>query len=178
MKDVQVQREFSFGVKFLRDQLIFLDIDGVLNKYDTGRVRIATIGGEPVAKMPVVDAELVDHLAALLRYSRANVVLSTSWRTTVTPAQLDEHLRAACSHWPFGLIIGATPSFGMANRGTEIDAYLRKSKCTDYVIIDDMMPHDFLPHQRDRLIQTDPAEGFDWGALERAVSMLKTKRKV
>ena len=60
--------------------VIFLDIDGVLNCEDTPNPR----------KFPyIVDARLLSLLKGLLARTGANVVLSSSWRTD--PVGLLEH---------------------------------------------------------------------------------------
>ena len=101
--------------------MIFLDIDGVLNCEKTANPR----------KLPyIVDRRLLGRLKRLLNFTRAKVVLSSTWR--YDPAGLFSARRWGV---PF---IGVTPDMPKRPRRDEIYAWLKKHpKVTRFAVIDD-----------------------------------------
>jgi hypothetical protein len=102
-------------------KVIFLDIDGVLNCEKTANPR----------KLPyIVDRRLLGRLKRLLNFTRAKVVLSSTWR--YDPAGLFSARRWGV---PF---IGVTPDMPKRPRRDEIYAWLKKHpKVTRFAVIDD-----------------------------------------
>jgi hypothetical protein len=102
-------------------QVVFLDIDGVLNCKTTSNPR----------KFPyVVDKKLLARLAQLLKRTKAKVVLSSTWR--YDPVGL-----MAAKYWgvPF---IDVTPDMPHRARRDEIRTWLKKHKdVTRFIVIDD-----------------------------------------
>jgi HAD domain in Swiss Army Knife RNA repair proteins len=101
--------------------VIFLDIDGVLNCEDTPNPR----------KFPyIVDARLLSLLKELVARTRANVVLSSSWRTD--PVGL---LAAKYYDVPF---IDVCPDLPEVSRCEEMLKWLSEHQAVHrYVVIDD-----------------------------------------
>ena len=101
--------------------VIFLDIDGVLNCEDTPNPR----------KFPyIVDARLLSLLKELVARTRANVVLSSSWRTD--PVGL---LAAKYYDVPF---IDVCPDLPEVSRCEEMLRWLSEHQAVHrYVVIDD-----------------------------------------
>jgi hypothetical protein len=102
-------------------KIIFLDIDGVLNRTGTPNPR----------KLPyIVDKTLLRRFKALLDRTGAKVVLSSTWR--YDPAGL-----FSARHWgiPF---IGYTPDLPNKPRRDEILAWLREHRrITRLAVLDD-----------------------------------------
>jgi len=101
--------------------VIFLDIDGVLNCRRTPNPRSFPY---------VVDSKLLARLKQLLKKSRAKVVLSSTWR--YDPIGL-----IAAKHWqvPF---IDVTPDMPHKPRRAEINAWLESHPEVErFVVIDD-----------------------------------------
>lgn len=137
-------------------KLIFLDIDGVLNRLGTEN-RTTTrwrgfIGMEP---------ELVIRFNELCENTGAKVVLSSTWRLDPDWREVMKANGLRCE------FIDRTPSDGN-ERGEEVDewlcAFLKKETVEKYVIIDD--DSDFYPTQP--LFKTDYREGL---TAERAVAI-------
>jgi HAD domain in Swiss Army Knife RNA repair proteins len=102
-------------------KIIFSDIDGVLNCRATPNPR----------KFPyVADAKLVTRLCAVLEQTKAQIVLTSTWR--YDPAGL-----FSAKRWgiPF---VDITPDLPKEPRGNEIRAWLRKhSAVSRYAVLDD-----------------------------------------
>ncbi len=125
-------------------KIIFLDIDGVLNSYETmpKGERGGIIG---------IHAPLVRRFLNLLEATGAKVVLSSTWRKSDDWLEVME-----ANGLPKDIFVGRTGSLYRKNleglyrgselRGEEIDAWLAQHpETTRYAIIDD--DSDFLPHQ-------------------------------
>jgi hypothetical protein len=135
--------------------VIFLDIDGVLNCKDTANPR----------NFPyVIDRKLLKRLLRLLVRTKAKVVLTSTWR--YDPAGL-----FSAKHWgiPF---IDVTPDMPKKPRRDEILAWLRKHpKVKRYVVIDDNDDAlDDLP-----LFQPSSATGLTEDILKGVVAYLTGK---
>lgn len=109
--------------------VIFLDIDGVLNTpTERGRRR----GSWPL------DPELVRRYLGLASAIGAKTVLSSTWRKGEDTLEM---IREAGIRF-----YGITPHFQYSERAEEIDAWLRlHPEVTEYAILDD--DHQMLPHQ-------------------------------
>lgn len=95
--------------------VIFLDIDGVLNSEEfidrrEAEARAAGAGTPTfrrlVAREESIDAACVVRLNRLIAETQSKVVISSSWRTLVDPPEL---LRILTKHGFVGEIIGETP---------------------------------------------------------------------
>lgn len=133
-------------------KIIFLDIDGVLNSYQTQP--------EPEkGLMFTIHAPLAARLNALVARTGAQVVLSSTWRcdpnwrATMREAGLVEMMdRTPTMRRPSGT------SFDYCERGKEIGAWLAEHPDVDgYAIIDD--DNDMLPEQQPNYFRTSLFEG-------------------
>jgi hypothetical protein len=127
-------------------QILFLDIDGVLNR-DSTKERCFVYEGGPHRYMGV-DRELAKLLTSWLDTTKIKTVLSSTWRQH---RQMWDHLHEAGIHW-----IDTTPVLG--NRGIEIEAWLSEHPGVQYAILDDS--NAFMAHQRPRIVQTNVHEGL------------------
>jgi len=131
-------------------RVLFLDIDGVLNRRGTRERCGPWIG---------VDQELADLLLSWLNTTDIKIVLSSTWRLH---PEMFEHLEVAGIKW-----IGITPDlaeFGQglwnaAQRGDEIKRYLgAHGEIERYAIIDDY--EDMLPEQQPYFVRTNDRHGI------------------
>ena len=121
-------------------RVLFLDIDGVLNR-DGTKARCNGFVG--------VDRDLSDKLLKWLKDKDIAIVLSSTWRRH---ADMHDHLHDAGIHW-----IDVTPTVG--SRGMDIQAWLNKNQdVIHYIILDD--DADMLPNQLTCFVQTDNALGL------------------
>lgn len=143
--------------------LIFLDIDGVLNNR-----RSMQAAADPAIRLcpfphqitRTVDPYCVGLLNGLVRDTSAFVVISSTWRMyhpeTILP----------CLEWGgfkhTGMVFGATP-INDASRGEQIAEWLEREYAEvgvpfNYVILDD--DSDFFPEQRPRHVKTNHEVGL------------------
>jgi HAD domain in Swiss Army Knife RNA repair proteins len=116
-------------------KVIFLDIDGVLNRIGTFN-RTKTRWGGYVGMEP----ELVGRFNALVRKTGAEVVLSSTWRLH---SEWRETMKANGLSFVF---LDRTPNGQTRFRGAEIAAWLRNREDIDgYAILDD--DSDFFAEQ-------------------------------
>ena len=149
-------------------KILFLDIDGVLNprwwenKFD--KTPIDQFGY-------AFDAKCVAYLAKIIKETKADIVISSSWKCWGLPA-LKEMWR---NRKLPGQVVDITPDImsdevllnaelssadQLYTRGCEIKGWLLQHKDEDvrYVIIDDM--DNYLSEQQSRFVQTDPEIGL------------------
>ncbi|HDR7922188.1 TPA: hypothetical protein QCY49_000124 [Bacillus paranthracis] len=143
--------------------LIFLDIDGVMN-HSNYFVR---------SKQHMLQAfcpKALANLKEILEKCDAKIVVSSTWRKLGSVKTLK---KAIFSH--YGLqkyIIGRTPELRGEPRGAEIQAFMNgfKRPIDRFIIIDD---GDDMLHLSDRLILTSPYEdGLDEIKREEAIQLL------
>jgi hypothetical protein len=175
--------------------VIFLDVDGVLNSEDFLRKREEEhrqLGHDGPA-FPrretkcdcfridrQIDPGAIAHLNDLVEETAAKIVISSSWRKLFDPPELHRILTA---HGLVAEIIGETPdapndpdvqaAYGEADRifrGHEIDFWLRQHPEVDrFVILDD--GSDMAMH-KNRHVQTDPQHGLISYDVELATRMM------
>lgn len=127
-------------------KVIFLDIDGVLNN-DFTKEKFRNFTG--------IDVRLASLLRSwLIRHPDVSVVLSSTWR-------LEEEFRDEVKRngVKFKEVTPDLRAQGL-KRGFEIEAWLNINPSTQYVILDDYGPDQFLAHQRPFLVQTSPIHGL------------------
>ena len=144
-------------------RIIFLDIDGVLNRWST----------PPAPRYFPCEPANVACLNRLLDLTGAGIVVSSDWRNVLGWDALCAALvrRGVC-----GEFVGKTPSldregpFGRRPvRGHEIDLWLREERFEgEFVILDDR--GDLEPHLH-RLVRTSGEVGLVEADVERAVGM-------
>ena len=111
-------------------QVIFLDVDGVLNimspSYNTAYYR-------PDGSVRWMDDHLVQRFNYLVKKTGAEIVISSSWRLDMK--DLEKQLKKnGFEHWD--KVQGETPYFG--DRGDEIQKYLDEHPEVDgYVVLED-----------------------------------------
>ncbi len=152
-------------------KIIFLDIDGVLNRDST---EIAAPSG-----CMFVEDELVKKLQCIYYETHAKIVLSSSWRMgwyDIKSSKTDTHnaedyCALAEKLLSFGIPINDHTEFLCdRSRAGEISKYLNSQKDVEgFVILDDMHIKGYEKHQ----IMTDPETGLTDEDVENAISLLK-----
>lgn len=144
--------------------IIFLDIDGVLNCqiFYEERQKLNKTEWNPYPLSEICHKR-VEWLNDLIEKTGAKVVISSTWRRSGI-----EYCRNVLEKCGFkGEIIDITPSIPRAVRGDEILEWINKNtkllgvSCSDfetYVIIDD--DSDMLLWQKDHFFQTDNYSGL------------------
>lgn len=138
-------------------KVIFLDIDGVLNRRTTK---------ERCGPWKGVDRQLAQRFTDWLATTDYKVVLSSTWRTDPT---MYDHLHEAGIYWE-----DTTPILHSTWRGQEIQSWLDYNpQVAEYIILDDM---DVLPSQQHRHVQTDEDHGLTEKELNELRSLSKAER--
>lgn len=165
--------------------VIFLDIDGVLNSYGTTP---ETESKSRCGNYIGIDKDKVKRLAKIIKETDAILILTSSWKVGWEPKNryniestdifpnhhakyLDNHLKKK------GKLIlkDKTRERNLSYRGSGIKVYLTQhSDITNWIVLDDEIFIDFkeqgiLPH----LLQTDPLYGLTDNDAEIAIKMLK-----
>lgn len=134
------------------DTLIFLDFDGVLNRFAAW----TDDDGDDSGLHP----GLVQRMGALVEATDAHVVLSTAWREHHSAAYLREllHVRGLSRH----RVIDTTPVLRRGTRGREIAQWLADyQQSVRFAVIDDNAEGRFdMTPVRSHLVQTNPRLGF------------------
>ena len=140
-------------------KVIFLDVDGVLNSWNTKtRNPLGFIG---------VDEDKCQLLREIVQATGAVIVLSSSWR--YHPEALP-YLWDACG--PKITCIGETPPIWDAPRGDEIAQWLKEHPEVDkFVILDDRLD---MSSVQDHLVQTYEATGITETERDLAIQRLNS----
>lgn len=136
-------------------KVIFLDVDGVLNKRSDWEVISPELGPYRL------NSVLVERVNKIIDDTGAVIVLSSTWRRQ--PYSL-EFISSELPIWDITDVGGPT-------RGHEIQRWIDEHKPTNYVILDD--DGDMLEHQRSHFVQTDPEHGLTETLAYRATYKLK-----
>lgn len=137
---------------------IFLDIDGVLRTHASDLEWSGRLG-EPVP-FSVFDRRLDPVIASRINevagYSRAKIVVTSTWRTKHELSQLKRIFRES------GIVAEVVGKTGIgSSRGEEIEQWILENGITNYVVIDDQVRDILTCIPRERVIKVDSAIGFD-----------------
>jgi hypothetical protein len=153
--------------------IIFLDIDGVLNSLSWAIVKDHKhkLGIEKFSNEELSFFNL-EVLAVIVKKCNAHIVVSSSWRTTGAPVIKD----CLEKHWGLGnRVIGVTPDV-CPYRGTEIYEYFVRNEYNvdveSFLILDDEIDIDMNPYM-DRLLIIDQRYGLQGVHIEAAAKILK-----
>lgn len=179
------------SVNVVNKKFLFLDIDGVLNTWQYANHLFMNGISEFDENGSLFDPETIKNLEYIIDSTHANIVLSSTWRF--------DGFQAMQNLWNErnlpGELIGITPHLTTANfedvdscelwqkhptgsRGIEIDEWLRLNtnkmlETYTYAILDD--EEDFLFHQSNHVILTDPMRGITKGIANKVISILNKK---
>lgn len=141
----------------MKMNVIFLDVDGVLNNGEHILKLVELLGEEQyfqlhrdLGEMPF-DYQSCMLLHGLINKTGAEIVLSSSWRTSSACIEAIEKYT--------GLKIKGITPVSYTIRGREIQQYLNAHKeITNYVIIDD--DSDMLEEQKSHFVKVDAKKGL------------------
>lgn len=168
---------------------LFLDLDGVLNTWQYSNYLLKNGLSEFDENGSLFDPETIKNLQLIIDSTHALIVLSSTWRF--------DGYQAMKKMWSErnlpGEIIGITPHLTTAkfedvdtsefwqkhpigSRGIEIDEWLRlntnqKLEPFTYAILDD--EDDFLLHQIEHVVLTDPMKGITKEVANKVIAILK-----
>lgn len=131
----------------MNNNVIFLDIDGVLNTYTTPPQGTARL-------QPALDVDCFEILAKIVKFNNLSIVCSSSWRKIFSEEEFRNFLGPLESHlhedW-------RTQSSRQGFRGNEVRQWVKEhAEVTNYVIIDD--DRDFYQYQP--LVHVDGSYGL------------------
>jgi len=152
----------------MKDSIIFLDFDGVLNT-EQYQARLAVDGApNKDAWGPLFDPRAVENLRKIIEATGAAIVISSSWRYIhrLGSLRMMWEIRELPGEMLDTLPCGAT----YISRGEDIECWLNQHGQPNYVIIDDL--DDFYPSQHDRYIETNPIVGISTVDVEKAITIL------
>jgi hypothetical protein len=167
-------------------KIIFLDIDNVLNSdvYTESEMYKQATAGMSDAKIMLVahhlhlDPDALKLINDLVNRSGAEVVLSSTWRTKYSPAEVTKMMQGRGATFT---VTASTPDLTRGrmsryvSRGAEISAYLRGYDVKpEYVILDDRYDMD---HHKEHLVQTEMKYGLTKEHVEKALEILKVEKK-
>lgn len=149
------------------NKVIFLDVDGVLNRDSTKSRDPAGFTG--------VDDELLGNLHELVSKSGAHVILTSTWKkdyTEKTPSgmYLDNKLRQ------YGIEIADVTHDDqgkMSRRGSGINRYLNQNHVDRWIVIDDDIFMDYGNEIFNHLVLTNNKTGLSKGHVMVALEMLE-----
>lgn len=127
------------------------------------------------------DPEAVQNLERIIEATDAKIIITSTWR-------LDGDMQALWRNRNLaGEVIGVTPQFHLSNgfrktnftcvlfpkRGMEVETWLKDNAIDPYkyAILDD--EDDYLPHQAEHLILTDPMRGITKDVADKVISLLE-----
>lgn len=155
---------------------LFLDIDGVLNKFSTLQ---SCTPSERLKRSEIPLAEdCIKELNVILKETGAQVILSSGWKESRKMSAIQSMLEAKGFE---GRLIDKTPNLVGGSRGEEIEAWLMENNDANapFVILDDRGDMSGL---KDKLVQTSFYHGLTREHRERAIKTLlpnplKTRRE-
>lgn len=144
-------------------KVIFLDVDGVLNNWDT---TVFTAKG-----FQFVEDEKVALLKSIINATDAKVVLSSDWRYDRNSSDDSDFVELRDKLSLFNIsFFDFTPEITWDDRGKEIQSWLDSHPdVTDFVIIDD---RDDMQPNMDHLVQTVLKDGLTEELAAKAIKML------
>ena len=145
-------------------KVIFLDVDGVLNNWQT---TILT----PDKYIGIEDS-LVELLSKIVKLTDAKIVLTSDWKDDWNLQKPDGvYLDDKLKKYDLKIITRTYESYP-SRRGEGIRTYLKENKVEQYVIIDDTEFMDFTDELEERFVNTDPALGLTIEDVQKAVKIL------
>ena len=161
---------FKLKNKYIFDTIIFLDIDGVLRTHKSDLEWSLKLN-VPIPER-VFDRKFnpkaVSNINQLIYYTKAKIVVSSTWRTQFNLQQLKDIFR---SNGITGEVIDKTP-IGLT-RGEEICEWVDYHGADSYVVIDDQVKDILTYVDNNRVVKCEHSIGFeDDELLDKALDIL------
>ena len=117
--------------------VIFLDLDGVLVSLNEQPQLLDKIHVKPnwLFELEKFDPLCVKQMNRLENETGARVILSSSWRHSFTPDEMDTIFKFNGLHFKLS---GVTKSFAYGEREKEIQEYIDSHRISKYIVIDDL----------------------------------------
>ena len=151
--------------------LIFLDVDGVLNSTKHALELYKKTGVQRSNERYPFDWECLENFYKLVSDTDASVVISSSWRN------YEKNMHVLNQIFDFyGIrdkIVGQTGVMWNHGRDREIMDYLYRNPCDHFVVLDDVMYTSLM----DYTVWTTLYEGFTKDDVEKAKKILKKEHK-
>lgn len=145
--------------------ILFTDFDGVLVNF----LKFHDYDQEGIRKFQASSIRAYNKLVNCLH---AKVVISSTWRTELSPKQLQRIFRKRGIH---AKIIGTTPDYGgIPMRGKEIADYIERYNIKNYLVVDDITAPIAKYIPKSHIIKTNPYRGLTM----KDVDITLTKRKI
>ena len=155
-------------------KIIFLDIDGVVNRWDTKERAPSKVIG--------VEQSLIAYIKEIVDATGAKLVLSSTWRKDWAFDLMDgkdwHYLRDEFAKQDL-YFMDYTPSHKDSNRGREIKEWLESTDydITSYVIIDDEM-FDIRDLHKGHMVKTSFNDGITKGGADMAIEILSKQHNL
>ena len=150
-------------------KIIFLDIDGVVNCWDTKERAPSKVIG--------VEQRLITHIKEIVDATGAKIVLSSTWRKDWAFDLMNgkdwHYLREEFAKQDL-YFLDYTPSRRDSHRGEEIKEWLESTEydVESYVIIDDEI-FDIRDLHKGHMVKTSFNDGITKGGVDIAIKILK-----
>ncbi|HCW54570.1 MAG TPA: hypothetical protein DG753_12735 [Clostridium sp.] len=153
--------------------IVFLDIDGVLNTGRNQDLQEQRDGKSTFYHQFYFDKQCMRNLKEIILQYDAYVVISSSWRIEKDTIYWSEILRNFRKYHIEDRIIGKTPSFS-TTRGDEIKKWIdnNEKKVNNYIILDD---EDDMFGLEDHLVLCNDYYGFDDDKKILAINILENE---
>lgn len=149
--------------------IIFLDFDGVIC---TTRAHFAY--ANPIGFHRHLDPVAVKLIERLMRSSKAEIVVSSTWRIGAEKSELELALLNSGMGGVNFHSCWRTPSSKEGHRGKEIEQFFQHHNHNGkFLILDD--DSDFLDSQKPFHVKTHPHDGFLWEHYEKSCQILGVK---
>ena len=155
------------------NNIIFLDIDGVLNsdKYFDSISNKECIN--PVDRLMLdIDMSKVKLLLEVINKTNAKIVITSSWRRMKLYPYIKERLVS------MGLPVAGETPFIEGRRGEEIKSYLLENRVSNYCIIDDEVFKDYKELEDNLVITNFYEDGLTIDHAKGVVKKLIKKEKM
>ena len=149
--------------------IVFLDVDGVLNNIGTTDISMINC-------CCGIDDKNLEQLKRLINETHSKIVLSSDWRLD---DDLEKFLISRLSEHGLS-IYDKTPNLHKYDeRGEEIKTWLRKhSDISSWIVLDDMVFRDFSKYEiTDRLVLTNEECGLTENDVEKAIDIIRGRKR-
>ena len=175
-------KEFLESKQSEERKYLFLDLEGVLNtgKYSTylEKNNLPQFDKDGA----IFDPKAVENLQYIIDKTHAEIILTSTWRYD----GFDKMYQLWKNRDLPSVLVSMTPDLfrhgekrAIGFRGLEIDSWLNYGRSSDfyiyysYAIVDD--EDDFLSHQLEHVVLTDPMKGITKEVADKVISILQSK---
>ena len=161
----------------MRNKYLFLKIDGVLDTYRYREILKKYSQHFIDENGLLYDPKVILNLERIIEATDAKIVITSTWR-------LYDDMKALWHSWGLaGEVVGVTSTVlkekaigkfrvHYGHRGMEVEEWLQNNATEpyNYAILDD--GDDFLPHQANHLVLTNPYDGLTKEIADRVIEIL------